>query len=441
MSSTTVSGAYPFAQLPFATSAIVLGFLSLLYLTYHWALPKPLPGIPCNKGALKTVLGNGAESNKSNRPEQGVDRASCARDALRGIIPWHHIGMRTADPQFWRNRELVKYLMMPHFLNTVNAPAIYDNTQTFLDLWRAKARLAGDRPFQADQGIHMMTFDIIKVAMLGEGDNQSMTARCLNTVLSATSTDQISKTTKGIVYVFPKNEASDDLRGHQTQQEVVGESTTHPSPKLFHMFHNLTGPMREAFALKSSMLDKQVSLAHLAVNQNAQKKLRDSLSAAYAEAFDAGRQPSVAEITKSSVPYLDAVMEEILRLSAPIRQLVREAMVGATFLGHRVPKGAQVFLSISGPGFTSLSLPVDEAVRSKSSKLHRGTTTGSWDHAEPQAFVLERWLNKTVEDGGVAKAQAYRYDVQAGPLPSAWVSGVASAKGWPLSSTAPCPGR
>ncbi|RYP80400.1 hypothetical protein DL769_002496 [Monosporascus sp. CRB-8-3] len=526
MSSTTVSGAYPFAQLPFATSAIVLGFFSLLYLAYHWALPKPLPGIPYNKDALKTILGDAAEIRNIRRAggsarnwfgqqtarhksplvqafltpftkpvlilsdfreaqdillrrNKEFDRASRGRDALRGVIPWHHIGMRTADPQFRRNRELVKDLMTPHFLNTVNAPAIYDNAQIFLDLWRVKAQLAGGRPFQADEDIHVMTFDIIKVVALGEGDNQSMTARYLDMVRSATSIDQKSETTKDIVCVFPKNEANDDLRAHQTLQEAVGESIPHPSPKLFHMFHNRTAPMREAFALKTSMLDKQISLAvkrleagegvksaldymiqrevsaakksgrqlafdtpsmrdelygyigaghdttstafqwglkHLAVHQDAQKKLRDSLRAAFAEAFDTGRQPSVAEITKTSVPYLDAVMEEILRLSPPVKQLIREAMVDTTLLGHRVPKGTQVFLSISGPGFLSPSLPVDEAVRCESSKSHRGTTTGSWDHADPQAFVPERWLKKAVEDGGATEAEASVYDAQAGPF-------------------------
>ncbi|RYO89312.1 hypothetical protein DL764_008606 [Monosporascus ibericus] len=457
------------------------------------ALPKPLPGIPYNKDALKTILGDGAEIQKIRRAggsarnwfgqqtarhmsplvqaflapftkpvlilsdfreaqdillcrNKEFDRASRASDALRGVIPWHHIGMRTADPQFRRNRELVKDLMTPHFLNTVNAPAIYDNAQIFLGLWRVKAQLAGGRPFQAGEDIHVMTFDIIKVVALGEDDSRSMTAQYLDTVRSATSADQMSETTKDIVFVFAKNEANDDLRAHQTQQEAVGESITHPSPKLFHIFHNLTAPMREAFALKTSMLERQVSLAvkqfkagegvksaldymiqreasaakkagrqplfdtpsmrdelygyigaghdttstafqwglkHLTVHQCAQKKLRDSLRAAYAKAFDAGRQPSVADITKTSVPYLDAVIEEVLRLSAPVRQLVREAMVDTTLLGHRVPKG---------------------------------TTTDSWDHADPQAFVPERWLKKTVVDDGAAEAEAHHYDAQAGPF-------------------------
>lgn len=40
--------------------------------------------------------------------------------AFRGVLGNHHIGMRTRDPQFKANRELVKDLMTPNFLNTVS---------------------------------------------------------------------------------------------------------------------------------------------------------------------------------------------------------------------------------------------------------------------------------------------------------------------------------
>ncbi|RYO82321.1 hypothetical protein DL762_006677 [Monosporascus cannonballus] len=375
MSSATVSGAYPFAELPLATSAIVLGFLSLLYLTYHWALPRPLPGIPYSKDVLKTVLGDGAEIQQIRRA------GGSARN-------W--FGQQTA-----RHRSALVQAFRAAFTKPVLIPSDLRETQT--------PRFAGTRSSTAPPALATPSGALppAKLSRL------------------AKATTRISETTKDIVYVFPRNEASDDLRGHQTRQEVVGESTTHPSPKLFHMFHNLTGPIREAFALKTifgalSMRDElygYIGAGHDTI-----------LRAAYAEAFDAGRQPSVAEITKSSVPYLDAVMEEILHLSAPIRQLV--------------------FFGVSGPGFASPSLPVDEAVRGESSKSHRGTTTGSWDHAEPQAFVPERWLNKIVEGGAAAEAEAYHYDAQAGTLLSFGTDlRGASADDLPISSSAPCPGR
>ncbi|RYP31231.1 hypothetical protein DL767_005860 [Monosporascus sp. MG133] len=375
---------------------------------------KALPGVSYNKDALKTILGDGAEIPKIRRPAGGSARSWFGLQTARHMSPLVQaflapftepvlilLDFREAqDILLRRNKEFDRASWASDALRGVNTPAIYDNAQILLDSWRVKAQLAGGRPFQADEDIHVMTFDIIKVVALGEGDYQSITARYLDTVRYANPTDQKSETTKDIVYVFPKNEANDDLRAHQTHQEAVGESTTHPFPKLFHTFHNLTAPMREAFALKISMLDKRVSLAvkqlgveegvksaldymiqrevsaakkagrqpvfdtpsmrdelygcigaghdtmstafqwglkHLAVHQGAQKKLRNSLRAAYAMAFDAGRQPSLAETTKTSMPYLDA--------------LAREAMVDTTLLRHRLPKGTQVFFGISGSGF------------------------------------------------------------------------------------------
>lgn len=154
------------AQLPLAVSAIVVGLLSLLYLAYQWALPKPLPGIPYNKAATKSILGDAVEMSevrkKGGRPRAWLgeqpwrhnsplvqvflaplskpililsdyrevqdillrrgkefDRGGRNLDALGGVIPNHHIGMKTQSPQFKANRELVKDLMTPNFLHTV----------------------------------------------------------------------------------------------------------------------------------------------------------------------------------------------------------------------------------------------------------------------------------------------------------------------------------
>lgn len=155
------------AQLPLAVSAIIIGLLSLLYLGYQWALPKPLPGIPYNKAALKSILGDAVEMSevrkKGGRPRAWLgeqpwrhnsplvqvflaplskpililsdyrevqdillrrgkefDRGGRNLDALGGVIPNHHIGMKTQSPQFKANRELVKDLMTPNFLHTVS---------------------------------------------------------------------------------------------------------------------------------------------------------------------------------------------------------------------------------------------------------------------------------------------------------------------------------
>lgn len=159
--------AFPFAQLPLVTSAIIIGLLSTLYLAWQWALPKPLPGIPYNAAALKSILGDvveirqvkkdggvvrtwfGQQNIRHNSPMTQVfitplgkpavvlsdfreiqdillrrskefDKGGRVLQSFRGVIYNHHIGMPSSDPHFKRNRELVKDLMTPKFLNEVS---------------------------------------------------------------------------------------------------------------------------------------------------------------------------------------------------------------------------------------------------------------------------------------------------------------------------------
>ncbi|KAK7958438.1 cytochrome P450 [Apiospora saccharicola] len=518
MSTASLDLTYPFARLPFAASAVIIGVLSALYLACQWALPKPLPGIPYNQDAVKTILGDATELQqikkeggrprawfnlqpvKHNSPLVQAFLAPLSKPVLilsdfresqdillrrgkefdrgprhvanfSGIVPWHHIAMATADPQFKANRELVKDLMTPHFLNTVSGPEIYNNAMNFIELWKLKAQVAGGRPFRAEDDLHGMTFDIIKVVALGEGDNQSMTALYTDLVRStAANAQDTSSAGQDEPFIFPENKPNVDLRAHGTQQEAVGAAATQPFPGLFHKINNRKPAMKEAYAAKFSMLDRQVSLGvermkagaevksaldymmqrelasakkagrapvfnspsmydelygyigaghetsstslqwglkHLAADQRVQTTLRESLRAAYADAVSEGRQPTFTEIIKTQVPYLDAVVEEILRVTGPVQTLFRTATVDTTILGHHVPKGTQVFLPITGPGFTAPAFAIEESVRSPSSQSHKHMR-GTWDEADAANFVPERWLK--AEDG------TQSFDSQAGPM-------------------------
>lgn len=145
---------------------IFAGAVVLLYLAYQRALPKPLPGIPYNTEAVHSLLGDAAAIKKlqeqGGRPrawfgEQNVkhksplvqvfvaplskpmlllsdfregqdillrrskefDHGPRNLAAFSGVLANHHIGMRTSDPRFRANRELIKDLMTPVFLHTV----------------------------------------------------------------------------------------------------------------------------------------------------------------------------------------------------------------------------------------------------------------------------------------------------------------------------------
>lgn len=150
---------------PWTTSPLFL-VPTLLTLTlatlYYLALPKPLPGIPYNPesrwrllGDVPSILaspyrrrwfpdqcvrhgspivqiflspfGRPAVLVSDFREQQDVclrrhrefDRSDFNRAVFGGLSPEHHISMKTSDPRFKGNKELLRDLMTPAFLNNV----------------------------------------------------------------------------------------------------------------------------------------------------------------------------------------------------------------------------------------------------------------------------------------------------------------------------------
>lgn len=147
-------------------SSLLILTIVLLYLGYRWALPRPIAGIPYDESASRTIFGNLPEirayvkKNGRLRPwlsdhplrhkspitqfwarpfkkpsiiisdfqesqdlllrrTKEFDRSQRSVDFFSGIVSNHHIAMRSSDPRFKGNKELVKDLMTPAFLNEV----------------------------------------------------------------------------------------------------------------------------------------------------------------------------------------------------------------------------------------------------------------------------------------------------------------------------------
>lgn len=152
---------------------------------------------------------------------------------------------------------------------------------------------------------------------------------------------------------------------------------------------------------------------HLGAHQEIQEKLRQALFQAYPNARANGQQPELDSVLKTKIPYLDAFIEEVLRVSNPSIVISKEANEELTILGHVIPKGTMVLITSAGPTFNYAGPHVDESLRSESSQKHRDEGLGDWADSAfpPEEFHPERWLKPSENGFGELV-----FDPKAGPL-------------------------
>jgi hypothetical protein len=152
---------------PAHIALILAAVLWVSYRIYRWLLPKPIPGIPHNQRATRTLLGDSPDVTKflraggyfrqwlvnqtieHNSPlvqlwilpfakpslvlcdfreaqdvlvrrNKEFDRSKRWLDLFSTLTPDHHIAMSTMDDRFRGNKELVRDLMSPAFLHNVS---------------------------------------------------------------------------------------------------------------------------------------------------------------------------------------------------------------------------------------------------------------------------------------------------------------------------------
>lgn len=147
------------------------------------------------------------------------------------------------------------------------------------------------------------------------------------------------------------------------------------------------------------------ALKNLSRSQVAQEKLRTVLQSAFPRSHALGELPTAQEISNARVPYLDAVIEEVHRLNGAAASINRVATTDAIVLGHRIPKGTDVFMLTTGPDFRLRTIAVDEKLRSSSSKESKDKN-GVWDQENIKEFIPERWLEKDEKGNDVFNPRA-----------------------------------
>lgn len=132
-------------------------------------------------------------------------------------------------------------------------------------------------------------------------------------------------------------------------------------------------------------------MKYIAQNQDAQSKLRQALHEVYPDARKQSRLPTLEEILKTQHPYVDAFIEETLRLSGVLPLSMRQATVDTQILGYQIPKGTSVMFFGMGPGMTMPALSLDD--KAMTEKLHAfRQKVGAFEEKSIAEFHPERWL-------------------------------------------------
>jgi len=104
------------------------------------------------------------------------------------------------------------------------------------------------------------------------------------------------------------------------------------------------------------------------------------LQKAFTTACHENRQPNVNKITKTSIPYLDACIEEVNRVSMVAISVIRQPVVDALILGHMISKGTDVFMVNGGSESVAprVNMNIPENVRSESSRAAESSSKKGW---------------------------------------------------------------
>ncbi|EOD46220.1 putative cytochrome p450 monooxygenase protein [Neofusicoccum parvum UCRNP2] len=293
------------------------------------------------------------------RRTKEFDRASFFGEVLGGLLPHQHIQFQSTDARFKDNRNLINHLMAPSFINEVSAPEVYSSVCTLMKLWQVKCDTAQGRPFSAHHDITYAALDSIFASSFGLAEADSITVQRLDAV--SRWTPELPPDTNTPV-PFPDSAIPEIFTAVLTLADSVKAGQLSPSPRLTSWILRKLPHMRRATATKDAFMAAQIaaslrlietsptarprSALHsftgftmaghdttatavawgvklLADHIPAQHRLRAALRAALPAAVRERRAPSLAELVEARVPYLDAVVDEVLRLANAIAFVAR----------------------------------------------------------------------------------------------------------------------
>ncbi|KAJ8123122.1 hypothetical protein ONZ43_g849 [Nemania bipapillata] len=435
-----------------------------LYGLYQWLLPKPIPGIAFNPEATKSLLGDlpamikevtvtgefrvwcAKQVRKMNSPicqifirpfgepwillsdyresrdiltrRREFDKSSFLSDGMISIGSFH--GRYITGDEFKANRQLIQDLMTSTFLNSHVGPAAYKKSLELMCLFNLKMDAAQGRPFSVKEDFEYTSIDVMMEFAFGGNWLHTALGPQLQTWWWSKEAwyrkifDEKERVLKEQVLIGLQNYREGHVETgieHMIMREASRADKEGRAPnfesKIFRdeMFGNIIGGHHTTSGAMMWLTK------YLTDNPCVQDKLRSVLYATLSLAREEKRLFTFSEIRQAKLPYLDAVIEEMLRINAV--PVTREALYDTTILGCPIKKGTQVFFMSNGPGFLTPPLAVDESRRRETSRVAK--MKAEWDASHGLAsFIPERWLVRKNNGNGLL-ADDVEFDGAAGP--------------------------
>ncbi|KAI8626282.1 cytochrome P450 monooxygenase [Xylariaceae sp. FL1651] len=298
----------PSTALVTAAALGCVGAVFLLY--YHVGRPKPYPGIPYIEASARSFFGDTPGLMAHIKQENGTfitylekvlrnldapmvqvftqpwnrpmivlsdfreardimtrraaefDRATSAADLLAGLVPDHHIHMKTL-PRWRAHRRLIQDLMSPGFLHNVAGPALHESALLLVDLWRVKSRIAAGRPWTTTEDIDHAAVDSVLVFTFGEafGQRHSATRSALEELKEAPAEDRIqpeSPSSSDEPIAFRLTRADEVVRATLDLIACGEEVQGSPMPPLKWYFVNRKPHIKRARQIKESFVRSEL---------------------------------------------------------------------------------------------------------------------------------------------------------------------------------------
>lgn len=289
-------------------AALGAAFVITLYLLHRLALPRPLPDIPHNTAAARSLLGDlpaispylgkghntlityfndtvislnaplvqvflkplGAPTlllsdfNEARRmlmrPTE-FDRSPALKDLVLGLVPDHHIHLKT-DAAWRAQRQQIQDLMKPSFLRDIAGPIIYQSIVGLMDAWVVKCRIANGRPWSAGADVRNAALDAMMGFAFGPESEHNATRSMLE-VLNARQdkedddTNEQAESRDEPIDLLPE-QLSYVLQAMLDLTETVMDIHGSPIPYLKWAYVNRKPRIRKATRCKEQYIAQQV---------------------------------------------------------------------------------------------------------------------------------------------------------------------------------------